>query len=424
MDIPIGRRIGCAFLAFVLAFGMSVITQMPAYAASDTSAMQIYGLYDESEYNVAVGGAIQFEDADGLALSSDSPCIAIDGDGQITGVSAGTATISWTDDGQDCHATIRVYSGSLPQRSYTKRVKKDEYGGVSTTVNVKVAGIDSNSRVQLEQDSLDASYVGNVDGAKQTVSVFLYKKGKHVLTLNVDGKRYQVTIDVKVVSLSTTYVMLKKGGTKKLRVRNGKATSWRSSKKSVARVSSKGKVTAHKKGIAKITAKVDGFTLHCRIEVTSKKAYRAVKNGLSDVKKKLKYSQRKRMAKSRRDCSSFVSRCYWDPSLHRKLLIIGGQGARYWAYNAASQAKWLNKHHRRVAYSAVSKNKLLPGDTIYYETDYAGKNKEYRHIDHAALYIGNGLILQTGGWGGKGTVGFGTYYPGDKSVKFIGRPAR
>ena len=60
---------------------------------------------------------------------------------------------------------------------------------------------------------------------------------------------------------------------------------------------------------------------------------------------------------------------------------------------------------------------------MYFETDYAGKDaSQWRYIDHAALYVGNGYILQTGGYGGKGTVGLSSYWPKDSRVKFIGRP--
>ena len=77
----------------------------------------------------------------------------------------------------------------------------------------------------------------------------------------------------------------------------------------------------------------------------------------------------------------------------------------------------------RLAYGACSPVKLRPGDTIYYETDYAGKDaSQWRYIDHAALYVGNGYALNTGGYGGKGSVGLRYYRAGDPSVKFIGRP--
>lgn len=200
---------------------------------------------------------------------------------------------------------------------------------------------------------------------------------------------------------------------------------WTSSNTSIAKVSKTGKITAGKAlGSCTITATAGEFTQVIPVDNTYKSAYKAVKNGFADMGRKLKYSQAKRMEKSYRDCSSFVSRCYWDTTASpaRKLRAIGPEWTKSWAGTAASQAQWLNSTKRCVAKKAVATSKLLAGDTIHFQTGYAGLNTEYRHIDHVALYVGGGLYLHTGGFGGKGTVGLGQYWPSDSSIRFIGRP--
>ena len=70
------------------------------------------------------------------------------------------------------------------------------------------------------------------------------------------------------VKLNKKKATLYVGETLKLKVQGTKSkVEWSSNKKSVATVSSKGKVTAKKKGTATITAKVDGKKYNCKITV-------------------------------------------------------------------------------------------------------------------------------------------------------------
>ena len=75
------------------------------------------------------------------------------------------------------------------------------------------------------------------------------------------------------VKLNKTKVTLTVGKTVKLKLKNapkGKKITWKSSKKSVAAVSSKGIVKAKKKGTAKIIAKAAGKRYTCKVTVKAK----------------------------------------------------------------------------------------------------------------------------------------------------------
>ena len=79
-------------------------------------------------------------------------------------------------------------------------------------------------------------------------------------------------------SLSRKKLNLTKGSTFTLKVRgvSGKKNIiWKSSKKKVASVTKKGKVTARKKGTAIITAKIKARKFRCRVTVTAKKKHSA-----------------------------------------------------------------------------------------------------------------------------------------------------
>lgn len=94
--------------------------------------------------------------------------------------------------------------------------------------------------------------------------------GSATITANVDGKI--LTSKVTVMNLNTNKVTLELGGwsgyVKTLKVENNsKPVSWSSSNKTVATVSSTGKVTARGVGSATITAIVNGAKLTCKVNV-------------------------------------------------------------------------------------------------------------------------------------------------------------
>lgn len=86
-----------------------------------------------------------------------------------------------------------------------------------------------------------------------------------VFSLQVDAKKKRVKLNSDNISL---YV----GDSYTLKLKNTKGkVKWSSSKKSVATVSSKGKVKAKKSGTCKITAKVGKKKYTCRVTVKKEK---------------------------------------------------------------------------------------------------------------------------------------------------------
>lgn len=96
--------------------------------------------------------------------------------------------------------------------------------------------------------------------------------GDYQVKLNFDsGVNYILMVYQEKATpvISNKSVTITKGFTKQLSVKDaGGSVKWSSSKKSVATVSSKGKVTAKKKGTATISAKTkDGTVLKCKVTV-------------------------------------------------------------------------------------------------------------------------------------------------------------
>lgn len=120
-------------------------------------------------------------------------------------------------------------------------------------------------------------------------NIFTYDNvpaGSYDVSLTFDSATeyaFQVAADAVEAKMSQEKATITKGFTKKLSVSNGKVSKWSSSKKSVATVDSKGKVTAKKKGNATITATLeDGTKLKCKITVKDNK-YTGRKITVSDV---------------------------------------------------------------------------------------------------------------------------------------------
>ncbi|MCH5304609.1 MAG: leucine-rich repeat protein, partial [Ruminococcus sp.] len=94
------------------------------------------------------------------------------------------------------------------------------------------------------------------------------KKGTATITVTNNGVSKTFKVTVKNPKLNTSKKTLKKGKTFTIKITGkvGKA-KFTSSNKKVAKVNSKGKVTAKKKGKANITVNTNGIKLKCRITV-------------------------------------------------------------------------------------------------------------------------------------------------------------
>ncbi|MCC8051025.1 MAG: Ig-like domain-containing protein [Clostridiales bacterium] len=97
------------------------------------------------------------------------------------------------------------------------------------------------------------------------------KKGTATITAKVNGKKYTCKVKVEAPKISATSVTLIKGETTTLKMSGTtKKVTWSSSDKSVATVSSKGKVTAKGAGTTTITAKVGGKNFTCSLTVAAR----------------------------------------------------------------------------------------------------------------------------------------------------------
>ena len=330
----------------------------------------------------------------------------------------------------------------LPKSSYTTTIKKARIYGAQKAdsfarVEVQVPTAESGMQVTLYDDTArrydmasdswlnDAEYVGtDANLAKHVVVFALTQAGVHTLKFQVGDAGYQCKVTVKAKKVAGKgYLMMYQGQVKQLKASLVDA-GWASSNPEVVEVDETGLWHVVGLGRATITATSGSTTVTYLVESTYKKAYKAVKNALVDLNSGLRYSQGLRMKKKYRDCSSFVSRVYWDNKLGRKLVAIGGKKLGGYALPAADQAAWLYKHGKAVANKRVSVKKLLPGDTIY-TWARSSTGGGFRGINHACLDVGNGKVLDGGmasSTHNRNTVAYRSYKK--LNIRFIGRPCK
>lgn len=269
-----------------------------------------------------------------------------------------------------------------------------------------------------------------------TIVISAYKKGSATLTVTVSryvyspiegedgywGDYVQVAalkLNVRVTELKfsaskSVYdsLVMYKGEYAQIKVAgsdSGAKLSFVSKDKRVATVTSSGKVRAKGFGQGAIDVKVGNMTISYSVAVGSKKGVKAVRWALKYAGK-AKYSQPKRMSKGYFDCSSLTGRSYASQGM-----TLGG--LKSWSSTAAGQAYWC-KTNGHVVFDAnkdLDLSQLRPGDLLFYRTGYAGVNPEYRHIDHVAIYAGNGYKVEVSygavpEWGSAIMVGRPTQY--------------
>lgn len=205
-----------------------------------------------------------------------------------------------------------------------------------------------------------------------------------VLVLVIFGGVFSLnSVSAEAAALSTDYKCMYVGQTYTPSVSGSAANvQWSSSNSNISDVTSSGKITAVNVGSASIYATINGSRQSMKVEVVSKAAYDAVNYANNAVG--CRYSQSRRMSSGYYDCGSLVWRSYASAGLY-----IGGKTS--WAPTAASSASILNRNSKTLSYSSLSTSEMLPGDLIYTSSRSNGR---YRSITHAAMYVGNGKIVE------------------------------
>lgn len=158
---------------------------------------------------------------------------------------------------------ILLLTSAAPVSAASTHLSKSKITiGVSQNYTLKL----SNNKKKLRWSSSKRS-VATVNSKGKVTGK---KKGTAVITATVGKSKYKCTITVKKPVMSKSKLSLNTGMSCTLKILyNNKKVKWSSNKKSVATVSSKGKVTAKKTGTATITASIGKTKYKCNVTVNS-----------------------------------------------------------------------------------------------------------------------------------------------------------
>ena len=224
----------------------------PIYAKGTGSSTQL-----TATVNGTVGN-------DAVAWTSGNTNIAKVSGGKVTGVGAGTVTITATSNGVSTSKSIQVKEPTIKLDRETANIYPPATKTVTFTVTVN--GVQGNSGVTWTSGNTKVATVSN--GKVTAVS-----KGTATITAKANGKlaKAKVTVKDPYANVSPTSGTIKIGKTLQLTTNYAPAStgtpSYSSSNKKVATVDSKGVVKGVKAGTATITVKVNGVTAKAELTV-------------------------------------------------------------------------------------------------------------------------------------------------------------
>lgn len=197
--------------------------------------------------------------------SSNEAVAAVDKNGKVTSVSAGTAVITATANGKSASCIITVKASSISLNMDTIQLSTKGTGS-SMKLTANIVGSKKNTQWVSSDKTIATVSGGRVTG-KNT--------GTATITATANGVSASCTVNVikDSISINEEKVLLYVGGTKvetnQLKTNAGKkdVVTWSSSNASVATVNEKGLVTAVGEGIAIISASCNGTTDTCEITV-------------------------------------------------------------------------------------------------------------------------------------------------------------
>lgn len=341
-----------------------------------------------------------------LWKSSNKKVATVDKEGMVTAIKVGSAMITCTVKTQSGYEI--TYSCSI-EVTNPKFMKSTYYVAKGQTIDLGIKGTETN---QYSIEGSD-SYLVTVY-KKQPGTIRAKRAGEITITANIDGVIVQCTVIVTNPKIKQNLYVLTANQTAAIQVYNqhtNSKISYSSNATKIATVTSKGKITTNKIGVAVVTVTVDNKEFEVTVAVGKIQAVNAIKNAQNALG--CTYSQALRMKKGYYDCSSLVWRCYVPTGI-----TFGYSKYASNAPTAAGEAYYLVTNKKEVATTYVDESLLRPGDLIFMANGYNGR---FRNISHVAIYIGNDTIIHATPRN-TNDVQYGTYSYYKNMIVSIGRP--
>jgi len=269
-------------------------------------------------------------------------------------------------------AAKRTKIGAFDNEVTSFKVDVNSRIELSETTNANVSVVSSNPNMKV------AAYL-----EKNVLSIDVYNPGVSTLTVDINGKKFNLDVNIIDNEMSSTSIVLAEGGSHQLRIR-GEGTGntvWSSANPAIAEVDSSGRIIGKSKGNTLITAKVNGKTFGCVVSVTSELRKNVVEWARA-YSLRSKYSQSRRMEEGYYDCSALAWRAY-------NKFGFNIMSTNY-APTAAAMGKYYDQNKKIVEgglSDANIKNMMFePGDLFFMEGFV--NNGRYRNVYHVEIISG------------------------------------
>lgn len=269
-------------------------------------------------------------------------------------------------------AAKRTKIGAFDNEVTSFKVDVNSRIELSETTNANVSVVSSNANMKV------AAYL-----EKNVLLIDVYNPGVSTLTVDINGKKFNLDVNIIDNEMSSTSIVLAEGGSHQLRIRGEGAgnTVWSSANPAIAEVDSSGRIIGKSKGNTLITAKVNGKTFGCVVSVTSELRKNVVEWARA-YSLRSKYSQSRRMEEGYYDCSALAWRAY-------NKFGFNIMSTNY-APTAAAMGKYYDQNKKIVEgglSDANIRNMMFePGDLFFMEGFV--NNGRYRNVYHVEIISG------------------------------------
>lgn len=364
------------------------ITLYNGYEGDDEEE-NLYCIGDTGHFEISYGSFLQEEIAAMEYISHAGNVVQVDGQGNYRVIGSGraevevrgyTAGMALVFEASYCFYVCADLSAATLSSNSMERYILGRWGSDEARVSLKNAPELTYYTFEYVSSNEQMDVSCEFDADTKSIVVYSSSPGKTVLTFTINSKIFRLNLKVTRINIKKTSLVLtqKKKTTLKLKGYSGKV-KWRSTRRRVARVSSKGVVKAKKVGNTVVYAVFNGQRLGCAVSVVTS----ARKKVINEAKRIAKgtYSQPKRMQKGYYDCSSLVWRSYKKAGKYF--------GDKHYAPVAADIAKWCFAKKKRIKGGLSSSNlrnmKLHPGDLFF---EGGMDNGRYKGIYHVEMFVG------------------------------------
>lgn len=319
----------------------------------------------------------------------DGDIVSVNDKGKYTAKGKGVTdlTVELDSEDEESFAMFKLHVVEYPEnlkispRSKTETKPTQDVSSAPTT-QFKIKGVDITEDAKVEFSVKEGNMNPSFTRSKDVVTVSSSRGGECVVAVSVNG--VETTFKWVLNAIRAEPMVLSPGKSKTVSISNARpsAFEWTSEDKSIATISSGGKITAKKEGNVVIsgTNKNDDYKVGCVVSVTSEEKVKAITRAVEIGGGT--YSQGKRMLAGYYDCSSLVWRAYspygYNFGVRSGYAPTAASEAAYLESKGNVYTTWKEKDMQKMRYQA--------GDLMFRTNTGNGRYKGINHVEMITGY--------------------------------------